>query len=87
MLIAACDGGYHYRKLKVAGAEVYSEVPEKDSYSNPADALQYLLLGAGEGRNLVRGSERPKATNTVRHFNVLDRGATAKTRAQVLVRR
>jgi hypothetical protein len=87
MLIAACDGGYHYRKLKITGAEVYAEVPEKDAYSNPADALQYLLLGAGEGRNLVRGSERPKAVNTVRQFNPFDRGRSGDRRAPVLVRR
>jgi len=86
MLIAACDGGYHYRKLKITGAEIYAEIPEKDSYSNPADALQYLLLGAGEGRALVGGNSRPKAVNTVRHVNVLHRGA-GNRRDPVLVRR
>ena len=58
-LIAALDGGWHYRRLKVAG-ERYTEEPEKDEYSDPADALGYLLLGGGEGRALLTGSSEPK---------------------------
>jgi hypothetical protein len=58
-LIAALDGGWHYRRMKVAG-ERYSEDPEKDEYSDPADALGYLLLGGGEGRMLLTGSSQPK---------------------------
>jgi hypothetical protein len=64
MLIAACDGGYHYRRLKITGAEIYAEVPEKDGHSNPADALQYLLLGAGEGRNLIGAAKAPAPVKT-----------------------
>ncbi|MDE2097033.1 MAG: hypothetical protein KGL39_07290 [Patescibacteria group bacterium] len=47
----ACIAKYHYRKLKLAGEERFTEVPEKVSpYADVADALQYLLLGGGEGR-------------------------------------
>jgi hypothetical protein len=42
------NGGYRYRKLQVSGGERYSDEPEKNKYSHPHDALQYLLLGAGE---------------------------------------
>lgn len=68
-LISACEGGYHYRRLKVTG-ERYQEVPEKNMSSHPADAFQYLLLGGGEGRTLlyrggnnshVRVAPRPKS--------------------------
>lgn len=41
-------GGYHWRRLKIAG-ERYTSVPEKDSYSHPCDALGYSgtrLFGA-----------------------------------------
>lgn len=36
------QGEYHYRKLAVGGAvEKYADVPEKNKYSHPHDALQY----------------------------------------------
>lgn len=49
------------RTLKVAMAGRYHLVkeedgelrPKKDRYSNPADALQYLILGMGEGRKMI----------------------------------
>ena len=64
-LRTACINKYKYRKLKVAGEERYTETPEKVTpYSDVADALQYLLLGGGEGR-LTSGSNReiPWPTN------------------------
>jgi hypothetical protein len=68
-LIAAMDGGYHFKRMKVSG-ERYHETPEKDEYSDPADALQYLLLGGGEGRKLLSGSEgTAKPIQTKRPFN------------------
>lgn len=74
-LIAALDGGWHYRRMKVAG-ERYAEDPEKDEYSDPADALGYLLLGGGEGRLLLRGSAEPaKPVQTIRPYNPLARKA------------
>lgn len=64
-LIAALDGGWHYRRMAVAGAERYDEQPMKDEYSDPADAFGYALLGGGEGRMLLSGSPAPKVkTNT-----------------------
>jgi hypothetical protein len=70
-LIAALDGGWHYRRMKVSG-ERYAEEPEKDEYSDPADAFGYLLLGGGEGRTLLTGSSEPrKVTNTIRAYNPL----------------
>ena len=52
MLRSALGGGYRYRRLQTSG-ERYSEVPEKDRFSHVADALQYMLVGAGEGRALL----------------------------------
>ena len=37
----ALSGGYHYRKIQIAGADRWAERPEKNAYSHPADALQY----------------------------------------------
>jgi hypothetical protein len=68
-LVAALDGGWHYRRLKVQG-ERYAEEPEKDEYSDPADAFGYLLLGGGEGKLLLTGSRETKpATQTIRPYN------------------
>lgn len=59
-LIAAFDGGYHFRRMAMSG-ERYSEMPEKDNYSDFADSAQYAILGGGEGRMLLTGSaEKPK---------------------------
>jgi hypothetical protein len=50
-LRTACINKYKYRKLKISGEERYTETPEKITpYSDVADALQYLMLGGGEGR-------------------------------------
>lgn len=57
ILREACISKYHYRKLKLAGEERFTEEPEKVSpYADIADALQYLLLGGGEGRVTSDGS-------------------------------
>ena len=70
-LIAALDGGWHYRRMKVVG-ERYAEEPEKDEYSDPADAFGYLLLGGGEGRRMLTGSSTPaKPVQTIRPYNPL----------------
>ena len=55
--------GYCRRRINVNGAPRYEERPAKNKYSHPHDALQYLFLGAGEGRALTVGqsSSKPKA--------------------------
>ena len=46
------NGGYHYRRLQVSG-DRYDEKPLKNRYSNVHDALQYLMMGDGEGRTIL----------------------------------
>ena len=49
----ACISKYHYRRVKIAGDERYTDQPEKITpFADAADALQYLMLGGGEGRVL-----------------------------------
>jgi hypothetical protein len=68
-LVASLDGGWHYRRMKVAG-ERYSEEPEKDEYSDPADAFGYLLMGGGESKLLMTGSRETKPpTQTIRPYD------------------
>ena len=53
-------GGYHFRRLQTS-AERYTETPDKNSYSHPHDALQYVctrLFGGGlTSTRLPPGSE------------------------------
>ena len=47
-------GGYNYRRLQVSGEERYRDVPDKNMYSHVCEAGQYMLVGAGEARTLIR---------------------------------
>jgi hypothetical protein len=54
VLRSACISEYHFRKLKVSGGERYAEEPNKTHpHGDIAEALQYLLLGGGEGKAAV----------------------------------
>lgn len=45
-------GGYHYRRIKVSD-ERYEDKPYKNMSSHPCEALQYLMLGLGIGREVT----------------------------------
>ncbi len=42
-------GGYHYRRVQVPGKTIYRDEPDKDDFSHPHDALQYMSLYAMRG--------------------------------------
>lgn len=52
LLRRGLSGGWHFRRVRVTGAEVYSEAPVKNVYSHPCDAGGYGLLGSGEHREI-----------------------------------
>ena len=52
-LIKGFEGGYQYRRLQVSG-ERFDDKPDKNHFSHIHDALQYLMLGAGEGRQVMQ---------------------------------
>jgi hypothetical protein len=64
MLRKAMSGGYNYRRLQVSGEERYRDVPDKNIYSHVAEAGQYMLVGAGEARDLIK-RHRPYNRRTV----------------------
>lgn len=66
VLRKAMAGGYHYRRVQVTGEERYRDQPEKNSYSHVAEAGQYMLVGAGEARTLVKRQDRPYRTGLAR---------------------
>ena len=61
-------GGYHYRRLKVAGDERYHDEPNKNGFSHVHDALQYALSGGGETLR-PRSTQGPITADT--RFKVL----------------
>lgn len=54
VLRKAYQGGYCFRRIQVSGEERYRDVPDKNMFSHVADADQYLMLGAGEDRTIMR---------------------------------
>jgi hypothetical protein len=45
-------GRYCYRRIQVAGDERFHDQPDKNMYSHPCEAGQYMHLGGGEARNV-----------------------------------
>lgn len=46
-------GGYCYKRLQVTGDERFQDKPDKNRYSHPVEAGEYMLIGAGEGTSLI----------------------------------
>ena len=51
-------GAYRYRRLQIAGRDQYHDKPDKGPHSHACEALQYALVGGGEGKAVLR-SVRP----------------------------
>lgn len=62
----ALAGGYHYRQLQISGSERYSDTPDKNDDSHVAEAEEYRLQGAGEGKAALR----PREPQYQRHTHV-----------------
>lgn len=61
VLRRALGGGYRYRRMLVSGHDRYEDKPDKNNgneFSHVAEALQYMLLGAGRGSRDVRRRHR-----------------------------
>jgi hypothetical protein len=56
VLRKACQGGYAYKRIKVVGTDRFRDLPDKDKYSHPADAGQYMVLGAGDNVTVIGGA-------------------------------
>ena len=65
--------GYRYRRMQITGIDKYDVVPDKNRFSHPHDSLQYMLLGGGEGRQLVRGATPTRSTVAAREWDVFAR--------------
>ncbi len=54
VLRKAMAGGYSYKRVQAGGAAKFRDVPDKNGLSHVAESLQYLLVGGGEARHLVK---------------------------------
>ena len=59
------EGGYNYKRMVYMGSEKYDEKPNKNRFSHVHDALQYAMLGGGEGRRVLQGNQVHKLPTTV----------------------
>ena len=72
-IIKGFEGGYQYKRMNVSG-ERYDDKPEKNHFSHIHDALQYLMLGSGEGRAILNNlAHTPKPFTASRDFDVFSR--------------
>lgn len=53
-----CLGGYAYKRIWQGTNERFDSKPVKNEYSHPCEALQYKLLGGGEGKRVVGKGNR-----------------------------
>lgn len=52
----AMAGGYKYKRMTVTGQERFQDKPDKGRYSHVAEAGEYLMVGAGEGGDVIATS-------------------------------
>jgi hypothetical protein len=75
-------GAYRYRRMQVAGREQYADRPEKGPSSHACEALQYALVGGGEGKALFDTArtkrERYAETDAAVYGTPSRRGAFAR---------
>jgi len=67
VLRKALMGGYQYKRIQIVGDERYHDKPNKNNFSHVAESMQYAMLGAGEGRAIIRGNRKPAGPVRVIH--------------------
>jgi len=69
------QGGYMFKRVKVAGDERFRDQPDKNRFSHPCEAGQYVMLGAGEHLTVL-----PPRKQAVAVTPIPVRSAFARTR-------
>ena len=65
-------GGYNYKRMQVTGDERYRDVPDKNMYSHVAESLQYLMMGAGEAKLLIKRERSSfRQPTAVTQYNIM----------------
>lgn len=71
VLRKAMNGGYAFKRVSAPGEERFRDVPDKNSFSHVAEALQYLALGEGLDDRAIEED----TTHDVQRFKVKTAGA------------
>lgn len=82
-LLKGFRGGYQYRRMQVSGADRYEERPDKNKFSHVHDALQYALIGGGEGRSIMGQTQNGKTVQAKRDFDVFTRKPLSNRQTRV----
>jgi hypothetical protein len=63
------QGGYAFKRVKVSSDERYRDKPDKNAYSHPCEAGQYMMMGGGEAKIVVRNPNAAagRQRHAVRH--------------------
>jgi hypothetical protein len=56
-------GGYSYKRVQVAGDERFHDKPNKNRFSHPCEAAQYMMLGAGAGETVIKPKRNRRDTD------------------------
>lgn len=65
-LITGLETEFCYRRIRTAHGESFADAPDKNRYSHISEACEYLMLGAGEARELI-GRKQRSEHNQVRN--------------------
>jgi hypothetical protein len=65
-------GGYAYKRVKVSGDERYHDTPDKNRYSDPCDAMQYLFMGGGEYDKIIDVGNNQMRPEVLETYEVMD---------------
>lgn len=63
------QGGYAFKRVKVSGDERYRDVPDKNAFSHPCEAGQYMVMGTGEHRALLPPQPPPVKVEVIPSVN------------------
>jgi hypothetical protein len=73
ILIKGFQNGYHYKRVQSAGTAKYDSSPNKNRFSHPHDALQYLILSEGEMKSVLGRTQTARPSIAKTDFSVWDR--------------
>lgn len=76
VLIRGLEGAFGYKRIKTAHGELFADEPDKNRFSHVVEALEYMMLGCGEAREMIGRRQQEKASKArvaTKNHNPFDR--------------
>ena len=73
MIRKGLAGGFCYKRVMTAGEPKYHDEPDKNKYSHYVEALEYALVGEGEGKKAIRTITKSKPIDYSRMDKAIQR--------------